>query len=258
MRRIGVCVAIAGSLACGARCTQPQHGDAGNAGRSGDIGAFAPGTVHHLASTMAGSYSSQAQALADPEFRDIRLHMTPIWIGRADGPWLYVEQAAATSLDRPYRQRVYQLVATPPPADDPEGPSPGLESRVFELPGDPLAFAGAWRDPARFDALSPDDLLAREGCTVHLSASGDGSYEGSTVDEQCLSTLRGAAYATSEVFISSDEIRTWDRGFDKEGKQVWGAVKGPYRFGRVSPTDAAPTPAAPPARPAAPDRAEPM
>jgi hypothetical protein len=23
---------------------------------------------------------------------------------------------------------------------------------------------------------------------------------------------------------------SWDRGFDKEGKQVWGAQKGGYRF----------------------------
>lgn len=40
---------------------------------------------------MVGSYSSEAQSLADKEFRDVRLHMTRIWPERKDGCWLYVE-----------------------------------------------------------------------------------------------------------------------------------------------------------------------
>jgi hypothetical protein len=27
-------------------------------------------------------------------------------------------------------------------------------------------------------------------------------------------------------------LLTWDQGFDKDGKQVWGAVKGGYEFKR--------------------------
>ena len=66
-----------------------------------------------LAEWMSGSFSSAAQAADDPEnYFDIRLEMVPIWSERSDGPWLYVEQAAASALDRPYRQRVYHLVET--------------------------------------------------------------------------------------------------------------------------------------------------
>ncbi|MBL9147710.1 MAG: chromophore lyase CpcT/CpeT [Phycisphaerae bacterium] len=193
-----------------------------------------PGSPEHLAAMMAGSYSSKAQSEADPEFRDIRLSMVRIWPTRPDGPWLYVEQAAATSLDKPYRQRVYQVLKSILPPD----PAWTVESRVYELPGDPLAFAGAWTAPARFDAISPESLLPRDGCTVFLSLREDGSYAGGTYEQECASSLRGAAYATSEVVITAEELRSWDRGFDKDGKQVWGAVKGPYQFLRITPEDA--------------------
>jgi hypothetical protein len=206
-----------------------------------------------LATLLTGSYSSAEQAREDPEFREIVLHMTPIWSDRADGPWLYVEQAAAGSLDKPYRQRVYQLALSERP-----DLAPGtVESRVFELPGDPLAFAGAWQDPSRFDDLDPATLVARDGCTVFLRplpteaqpdpASEDGTgatssdvpgvatrWAGSTEGNGCSSSLRGARYATSEVIVTPEELRSWDRGFDAEGKQVWGAVKGAYRFRKAT------------------------
>jgi len=50
----------------------------------------------------------------------------------------------------------------------------------------------------------------------------------------CESTLRGAAYATSEVRLTLARMESWDRGFDRPGTQVWGATEGPYIFERVS------------------------
>jgi CpeT protein len=69
--------------------------------------------LDRLVEGMTGTFSSAAQAAADPDnFFDIRLQMVPIWTDRAepDGArWLYVEQASAEALDRPYRQRVYRV-----------------------------------------------------------------------------------------------------------------------------------------------------
>lgn len=176
-----------------------------------------------LAATMAGSYTSSAQAAAQPQdYRDIHLAMIAIWTGRADGPWLYVEQAAASSLERPYRQRVYQLVRI-----DAET----IESRVYTLPEPPLQYAGAAADPEKLAALTPEALTLRVGCAVALRKSGP-DWTGSTVGKQCASDLRGASYATSEVRISHSGMESWDRGFDGDGKQVWGAEKGPYIFVR--------------------------
>jgi hypothetical protein len=84
---------------------------------------------------------------------------------------------------------------------------------------------------ARF---APDSLLLREGCTVALERAPDGAFVGGTVGTGCRSSLRGAAYATSEVRIDPDGIESWDRGFDPHGNQVWGATAGPYVFRRMA------------------------
>jgi hypothetical protein len=175
-----------------------------------------------LASWMSGSFSSAAQAAGDPEnYRDVRLHLTPIWTERADGRWLYVEQAMATSTEKPYRQRIYRLT---------KGTEKGtFESAVFELPGDPLVFAGAWRASELVSGLTPEDLSGKQGCSIILRFDAT-AFRGSTLGTDCLSTLRGAAYATSEVTIEPDRLISWDRGFDSDGWQVWGAEKGGYVF----------------------------
>jgi CpeT protein len=114
-----------------------------------------------LATWMGDSFSSAAQHAADPDnFFDIRLQMAPIWQHRHDGPWLYVEQAAADRWERPYRQRVYHLFLR----DD-----GALESAVYTLPGDPLRYAGAWRDVDPLANLEPDDLIMRNGCSIILA-----------------------------------------------------------------------------------------
>jgi hypothetical protein len=176
--------------------------------------------LKRLSSWMIGSFSSQEQAEGDSNFLDIRLQMVPVWGHRDDGLWLYVEQAAAGYLDRPYRQRVYHLVQY----DDST-----YCSEVYVMPA-PLRFAGAWREENPLAGLTLDSLAARTGCTIFLRPEGDSAFVGSTRDRDCLSSLRGASYATSEVRITPAELYSWDRGFNDEGEQVWGAVTGGYRF----------------------------
>jgi len=60
-------------------------------------------------------------------------------------------------------------------------------------------------------------------------------FEGGTVGEGCESTLSGATYATSEVTLDASTLESWDRGYDAEGTQVWGATAGPYVFDRKTP-----------------------
>lgn len=186
-----------------------------------------------LADWLTGSFSSASQAAADPEFRDIRLHVARVWPNRSDGIWLYVEQAAAESLDRPYRQRVYHLTQ---PTDT------LFESQVLELP-DPERRVGAWRLEQPLADLDPADLGAREGCAILLRRSGN-AFAGSTLGRLCESSHRGAAWATSEVILTADRMVSWDRGFDAAGVQVWGAVKGGYVFDRVAEPEPSPAPGA--------------
>jgi hypothetical protein len=178
--------------------------------------------VNRLREMLVGSFDSAEQAKADPQnYFDIRLQMAVIWADRRDGPWLYVEQAAARSPQRPYRQRIYRLLKR----------GDRLVSEVYELPGDPLRFAGAANDATKLGDLKPDQLTHKAGCDVVLWPSDDG-FVGGTVGCECPSKLAGASYATSEVRVFADRLETWDRGYDKDGKQVWGAEKGPYIFRR--------------------------
>ncbi len=173
-----------------------------------------------VAGWLSGSFSSRAQAESDDRFRDVTLEVAPIWPARDDGPWLYVEQALAEQPDRPYRQRIYRLSA----------PTPGVViSDIFSIP-EPRAAVGAWQNPARLNALTPDDLTPLAGCSVRLERAGQGEYAGSTGSQTCPSTVQGASYATSEVRLTPDRLESWDRGFDARGRQVWGSEAGPYIF----------------------------
>lgn len=178
--------------------------------------------VNELGDWMTGSFSSAQQAQGDSEnYYDIRLQTARIWPARDDGIWLYVEQAVASRLDKPYRQRIYRVHAL----DEQR-----LESVVYTLPDDPLQYAGAWRTPACFDDITPADLTIRTGCSIILTKAKDGSYVGSTNEKDCESELRGATYATSHVVITPTMLTSWDRGYNDQDVQVWGATEGPYEF----------------------------
>ncbi len=187
--------------------------------------------VSEAVALMTGTFTSYEQSKRDPEYREIQLHMTPIWVDRSTDnvKWLYVEQAAAGALDKPYRQRIYRVTSGSLPAM--------VVSEVYELPGGApgvARYAGMWRTPQAFDLLNPSQLTRKDGCEVHLRRIRTSVFEGGTEGSMCQSTLQGATYATSQVLMNKDGLETWDRGFDAEGKQVWGAVKGPYEFRRIS------------------------
>ena len=173
-----------------------------------------------LSELMIGSFDSSEQALNDSNYYSISLHMYPIWEKDIMATWLYVEQAVSSMEDKPYRQRIYRLTGS-----DKEG----YISEVFTLPVDSL-FIGKWKAPDYFEAYSPADLTSREGCSVHMRRTHPDRFEGSTQGENCMSSIRGASYATSKVVIDKGVISSWDQGFDADGKQVWGAVNGPYIF----------------------------
>lgn len=173
-----------------------------------------------LVNYMVGDFSSAAQSERDSAFFDIRLHIRPIWEHDKPNHWLYVEQATAVSESKPYRQRVYKIEA--------DGKR-GYKSIVYTLPN-PTEWAGKYKEPSAFDQLKPSELSLRDGCTVFLQKSKNGTFVGSTKGEGCESSLRGAKYTSSTVTISSTMLLSWDQGFNAAGEQVWGATKGGYEF----------------------------
>ncbi len=172
-----------------------------------------------LVKTMAGEFSSEEQSKADTSYFDIKLRMKPIWTESQDGYWLYVEQAIASAEQKPYRQRVYHVYKQ----DDTT-----IVSKVFEMKS-PKNYIGGWNDAAKLQPLTQDSLIDRQGCAISLHKTGK-NFTGSTPGKECLSSLRGATYATSEVTVYTDKLISWDRGWNKDDKQMWGAEKGGYIF----------------------------
>ncbi|MGB0136824.1 MAG: chromophore lyase CpcT/CpeT [Flavobacteriales bacterium] len=178
--------------------------------------------LDRLQTLMTGHFTSAAQSATDSNYVDITLHMNPIWASDSNRFWLYVEQAATSNLDRPYRQRVYAVQQLEDSV---------FRSDMFNLPVDSLVI-GFKGQEEYWDSLHPDSLTLKQDCEVYLALHPDGTYQGSTKGKGCSSTLYGASYATSEVTISADQIQSWDRGLDSLDVYIWGAEYGPYIFDR--------------------------
>jgi hypothetical protein len=175
--------------------------------------------LNQFVDLLHGTFSSEAQSKEDTTYFNISLVMVPIWKERTDGQWMYVEQAMATKLDKPYRQRVYRLR------------HPGentFTSDIYTIKN-ALSYAGLQNDKTKLQKLSIDSLELKDGCTVTMIKNND-VYAGGTDGKSCSSDLRGAKYATTKITMKKGELISWDQGFDANDKQVWGATKGGYIF----------------------------
>ena len=178
--------------------------------------------VERLVKYMSGKFDSSRQAQNYDEYKNIQLIMIPIWKDK-DDHWLYVEQAAASNLNEPYRQRFYKIS---------KSEDNTIMSQVYEL-NEPEKFIGKWKNPSFFNQITKDDITLKEGCAIYLTQEARSFYKGSTKDKACSSNLRGASYVTSTVEIAPEMLSSWDRGFDENGNQVWGAESGAYNFIKI-------------------------
>jgi len=175
--------------------------------------------LNQLEQLLSGSFSSELQSKEDTSYFNISLVMLPIWTNRTDGKWMYVEQAMATKLDKPYRQRVYHLQ---------HSGKNTFTSDIYTIKN-ALTYAGLQNDKSKLEKLSFDSLELKDGCTVTLK-NNNGVFAGGTDGRSCPSDLRGAKYATTKITLKKGELISWDQGFDANDKQVWGATKGGYIF----------------------------
>lgn len=208
-----------------------QGGSGGQGGGQGGAGGQGGGTAEEspadrLYRYLTGHFDSTQQAQEDPAYFPINLQTCPIQIPEMGTRLLHVEQSLIENgmIDPPYRQRIYVVT---------EGADPKTQavSKVWEF-ATPGPFAGFCDGTG--DQATMADLVERPGCQVEVTWLTD-HFEGSTPGKECLSDFQGATYATSEVKVYEDRIESWDRGYDANDMQVWGATKGGYVFRRLSP-----------------------
>ena len=179
--------------------------------------------IRQIGGMLEGNYNSAEQASLDKEYLDVRLHIVRIWKDRLEsgGLYYYVEQATANALQKPYRQRVYHLHSR---HEDGK-----IECSVYEL-ATPQRLAGQWKDKLPLAKLTPDSLIAREGCGVIIQKDKALGFVGATNGKTCASSQRGATYTTTEMIISPKQLIVWDRGYSAKDEQVWGAKFSGYIF----------------------------
>jgi len=177
-----------------------------------------------LVNWLSGSWSNGEQAAEVSVVYHLDMHVYQIWLDRKDGYWLYVEQASESNPSAPYRQQVYQVLKN----------NDKYEIRVNDLPAPEKVIRG-WIGGTPLDTWTPEDLKPRKGCTVFIEYDTEiNAFRGSSGKATCANLTQGAAYSEREIVVSSDRLVDFDRGFDQQGKQVWGASKVPYIYKEIT------------------------
>ena len=102
-----------------------------------------------------------------------------------------------------------------------------IESTTFRIIK-PQRWIGLCDRPQAQQNINLDDL-GEAICSLSLRPLMT-IYIGETPPEGCRTNIRGAVRITNTVILHSQGMDTWDRGFDEEGNQVWGATNESYQF----------------------------
>lgn len=181
--------------------------------------------LEDYARTVMGRFSSAAQHRADQRYDEVEARIVRIWPDRTDGLWLYQEQAIVNvpgkmreeALAAPY----FQFVARVVPLGD------GVFRRDNYRVKNAVRFTGA-----QIAALTPADLN-EASCHNRIERVSAGWYTART--ESCANGYKGAVSMRSLSLTTASTYVNWDRGFDAEGRRVWGPEAGGYVFERIGP-----------------------
>jgi hypothetical protein len=181
--------------------------------------------AEEVASLLEGKMDTSAQAIANPKAPNVQMTTCRIGLLTHADPqsiFLYQEQAMSTSLDKPYRQRFLQI--------SPSSLSQSVRSRSFK-PADPTRWVGLCNVTPSLERNVNLSDLGIPVCNVFLKRV-DTGYMGNTPIDGCPANVRGAVRITNHIELTPTRMNTWDRGFDAQGKQVWGAKTESYQFRR--------------------------
>jgi len=174
---------------------------------------------------LTGKMDTTQQAAVNPKVAKVQ--MTTCLLQQSNPSQnsflLYQEQALLEDLSKPYRQRFLEI--------SPQSLSKTVRSRAFK-PTNPTAFVNFCDRRLAQRVLSPQDL-GEAVCSVFLKRVGE-DYVGVTPATGCPANVRGAVRITNQITLRKNEMDTWDRGFDANGKQVWGAQGEAYQFRRTA------------------------
>ncbi|XP_038685342.1 chromophore lyase CRL, chloroplastic-like isoform X2 [Tripterygium wilfordii] len=170
-----------------------------------------------VSQSLSGEKFSMEQASRDPDnYFNIRMHTCPAAEMVDGSKVLYLEQAFWRTPKKPFRQR-FNMLSSYAIRDAEE------YKNFCDRPKD--------QRPLPEEVISD---IAEHLMTIPLKRCDRVKrclYEGSTPPGGFPNSWSGATYCTSEVaIVKNNEMHIWDRGYDDDGNQVWGAKEGPYEF----------------------------
>jgi hypothetical protein len=170
----------------------------------------AAGEVEKLVSLMSGSWKATVGA------QEVVMNVAPVTL--ADVPnALYVELSDATAIHNPYRQVILQAYMG----------GGKLKLRTLEIrreKGRLGSAVGLWAAPEAFPQLAMADLVG----TLDLELASDGGGFTGRTAAPFPTAAGGAMTMTSELAVSESKLSVADRGFDADGKVVWGPAAGEF------------------------------
>ena len=186
--------------------------------------AWSDDEAKSVGALLAGGWKTTAPVKspgADQAF-DVAVGIAPIYVMGMKNT-LYVEMARADALNRPYRGLIWHLVKI-------KG-AWHMQSMEFRRPKGTLgSAAGLWMAPDVFPILNADDLVS----TMDIPLTSESGVLKGKTSVGYATTVGGAVEMTSEISIADGKITVADRGFDADGKQVWGPASGEtYAFSKV-------------------------
>ncbi|WP_013321691.1 chromophore lyase CpcT/CpeT [Gloeothece verrucosa] len=184
--------------------------------------------VNSVVTHLVGIMDTSAQAAENPKKSSVRMTTCQVTFRGANDSvqnsfgspvYLYQEQALTQELNKPYRQRFLEI--------QPSVGQETVESKSYK-PAQPETLIGLCNKPESERVLQQSDL-GEFVCRVFLKPSPDG-FIGETPPEGCPANVRGAVKITNTIILHSRGMDTWDKGYDAQGHQVWGAREDAYQY----------------------------
>ena len=178
-------------------------------------------TLIALAQSLAGEFDNRDQAIADPAwFVHLKMWQRPVPLFGEDIITIFAEQANVLQLEQPYRQRLLRL-------QDQQGQ---IQVQYYSFK-QPELYRGAGAQPERFQNLTIDAIEILPRCILSVEQSGDRFVSSPLPDTRCCFSYAGEIRQVSLGFeVDSQQFLSYDKGIDSDGKALWGAIMGAYRY----------------------------
>ena len=178
--------------------------------------------IEEFTNAITGTFSSEDQSKKEVGYTNLTLVNTPIWEDRP-GYWIYSENFLTDEPNKVFLQRIINIERID---------SITLKTTRYALKK-PDTYKNAWKNTDIFYTINKEDLIPKTGCEMYYSKKTSTIYHGQSKPKSCLSELENVAFIMSNIILSEDKISVWVKGYNDSGKQIWGKIKGPYKYIRL-------------------------